>query len=1475
MPVIDPQYTPRPRPKPRRREIYGPPVPLPSITRSPFERPLAPQRYEARARVRSARRALPPLTLAAPPVVVEPRRAPSGDRPLTRAEIHGFLTSTSRVTQAARGQIVGSIRRQVADTRGADRVRALDRVVDEIRHDPRLRGTRRAIRYYTALEQGIARQQDPTRVLRPGPTPRKIRLGVGPLSLATINTTAGARTARNVFAAVAPGLQGDAPTRQFARNALKDVGALGAAPFIGAYQTALVGRDVVTGHPVRAGKRVYELGKGVAEQTVEDWSHPGRYFREHPGFFALDLLALETGVGRGLGAAARGLGKKGAPGWRGAAARAGSTERLPIALEDDLAGGVYHRRPYSKDVFRAMAQRARDRSREVIYDAEGRPVAVRPRQQIFRDERERLNKRTANLRAGRHIAGERLGRDIADRAFRVPGAGRALGRRIAGRLPGERVVESLPGVRGRYARDIVSLVTRGTILTGEHFEKNLEDYVKRVKAHLAEHDDQVAKTGHSTVYHDEDEVKRARDVVKAGEAVLGSPKAMAQAEQIVQAGTEAGRRLVAGEREVVERTRDVPEQMQRARLIEPAAVHMGARHYTVAEHRALERAALATEKDAAEAHRQAKTPTDRKAALDALNAAREHRIAVSGRDPVGVRSHEAAKTAHTAAGQRHTQAQHAEQSAQRRVQALVDRHKSERGREAWQGGPVAAYHVGGKRYVLFKDAVEYARAHGLNPRKDIQRVATTAAEARRVGELSQARRALRTATDRRKQAAKDLRNAELHLGRNPMPATRAALRHGPENPSGKTPGSFLPTREIEDFLRSKGRDPETVAWLPGHTQRSFFHQAFRVEQSRKTLAKPAEGTRTGALHLKGGTETSAEILRAAGIRQATILNHARHIDSFLGEHGMRHPAWGKAQRGEQLTRHEQKVVDEGGYWNSKDALTAIDRARARGQRLAAVRAYPTRLSEADQELIRSDLQNPGAMDSVADRLLNNRFLTEEELKKTSGKARNLLLVNGDMMDTMRAHLTPRGELTRWGNMLNRMFRYAVLPQPRWLTGNNVEPMLVRMPGAGSGVNVFGMAADLRAESQILAAAKRSPDPEIRAQAEQYEAHNRNGLLYGNRSVGIHTTIEDYPGLAKIYSRIVARSPAVGHMLDISGMVLGKLFRALVKPLDFIFNINSALEHVYSRAAQGRSMRRELQRMTGSWAKTAWVGREAAEQAAAGMFNTAKQFQFLRESEELLGKYGNYGPKMRRVIQTIAPFLPWMLSAVRFVYWTMPIHRSAQTAFFVRVSRLVGEEWQQEHAAVPPGSLKYAIPTKGGGWLDLARYTPWGATIPITQGDYAGVVNQFFPQIRGAAEAISGRDPFGREIRINGAPPNGWQKLGIALNQVFEATAPYVSTIRRLREHGETSQPGSNVLFPKTKPGTSHGMSAVSRTFDPFRPTYLTAGGAVNSADLPTGGGGRPANRTEALMQALSQAQAQGPAGGVSEDRLDELLRGRP
>jgi hypothetical protein len=141
-------------------------------------------------------------------------------------------------------------------------------------------------------------------------------------------------------------------------------------------------------------------------------------------------------------------------------------------------------------------------------------------------------------------------------------------------------------------------------------------------------------------------------------------------------------------------------------------------------------------------------------------------------------------------------------------------------------------------------------------------------------------------------------------------------------------------------------------------------------------------------------------------------------------------------------------------------------------------------------------------------------------------------------------------------------------------------------------------------------------------------------------------------------------------------------------------------------------------------------------------------------------------------------------------------------------------------------------------------------------------------------ALQGKDPFGNDLK---APPSASNPQGtvtslpakgaVAANSLAEALVPYLAQIRRLREHGETGYSTSNVIHPKTKPGTSHGMSAAYRTLYPFRPTYLRAGGGGSVRLAPSA----PASASERALE----RRAQRVAGAASRQAgVEEALQRR-
>lgn len=1448
-----------------RRRVRREPTPAPRGVTGAFggassQRPFAGQQAAAARTTERARERLPRATIAVPPIIANP---------------------TVRQIRAAKAQLVRSVRTAVGTGGTAhDRRARHDALLHDIATDPRYAAARRSINHWTQAE---ARLIDPTRrvdTVKAGPAPKRARLGVGPLNLGTVNVTAATEAARHAVESATPGLQvGDGPG-QFARNALKDVGTLAEAPFVGAVGIAGLGADVVTGHPERAARKAAAFGKGVVESTVQEVKHPEQAFLEHPLLTTLDFAGLASVGGRVAGAVARGAGSTvEAAGVRGSLARAGSTVRPPLALTDE-PGGPIKQRTYSKDLTRKRAQVAADRRREPLTHPDGTVVTVHDRGHevpVLRSrtrstvrhpavgERAALQDSRGDVVASRANMRERLVREQAGAESKVQSPSGAAAANMRARI--ERGAQRVLGVSGRDARDLVQLAVEGTIRSAEHFTEDLRQRRADLERAWSSHD------ARDPTFADLAEMRANRDQAALIDRVLASPKATRQAQKIMQSGMEHGGRLVAREAEAHRRglfTRPA-EALERRRLMPTAITHMGARHFSEAEHQAMERAARADEARAAEeVHRIPSGPAHDQAEA-AYVGARARRIAVSGRDPERVAAHEDAVDAVHDARDRLQRAVRAQTQAEGRVQRLTGATAVHRGQDA-QRAPVAAYYVGDHRFVRLADAVKHARAEGLNPRSAVRRVATSAAEARRVGELSSARRAARAALTHRRAAEKQLRLAEHAVRANPMPATRAGLRYGERSAElghDRLPGESLPTADIREHLTDHGRDPETIAYLP-HVSKALGARAFHAPLrpgTRGTL-DAAEGS-TGELYSRGAAHVSADLIHEQGVRQATALTKADEVDALVAEHGLKHPAFAKSARGEKLTDAERAIVDERGYWTAKEAADTASRlsrdtATGRpvlevgGDRFVPMRAFGAKLSEEAKAAIDGEWGGPAGMESLGERLLNDRIVQPEDF--ADGHARNVVLVPADLVSRLEKHLRPAGELQKLAQVINRAFRLAVLPQPRWIAGNFIEPFFVRLAVVGSGVNVFGLAVDLRAANKVLAELRAHADshPEFARALEQVQAQQFGGLLFGGRGATVHRGLDDFPAMIAMLER-TREIPAIGQFAELTGRLLKGGARVALAPLHAIFAANRAMEMgLVDRASFGHQIRHDVQEITGSWIETLRVGQAAAEDAARGLTGTPTQERFLRAQHELLGQYDTFDPRTRAIVQSIAPFAPWAMSAARFVFWTMPAHHTALTALLIKTNEVMSKDWDAMHADAPPGGLQLAVRTDDGGFVDLARYTPWGLTGPAAEGDLGAITSQVLPQLSGAQSALEGQDPFGRELRVPRTPenPSGRatvaQKIMIALNAALESGAPYASTVRRLQEHGETAWPTSNLLHPKTKPGTGHGMSAARRTFDPFRPTYLRGGVAPVPTRAPRGGTGGGGDLPASVQRALAE-----------------------
>ena len=652
--------------------------------------------------------------------------------------------------------------------------------------------------------------------------------------------------------------------------------------------------------------------------------------------------------------------------------------RSPIATTNDpgaVKRGAYVERRASGDLTRQVFQKGRDRRREPLRDEDGKVVTVKQRGRevpVLRStpgEQRRWNKREGDFRAGRGNASERVDRELAARDVKIK------------------------GVRGRRAKDLVAMVVEGTIPGLRHeaggvWRRALPPSRSTCKDHGARLEREYTQRlkADPKGYRHSGEAALNRERVKQVQEALEHPKTMLQAEKIVAEGERIGRVLNTSEKVALRKGVLSDEQRSRRAGLIPAAIeHLGGRHFTEEEHAKLERDALVREqaaKDALVGGKSGRVPTGaRKLELQReYAAARAHRIAVSGRDPKGVEAHETAREAAQKARSTERSARSRLAALQRKRDQATAVHKGARAR----GGPQRAYVVAGRRFERRDEADAHAKKTG----RKVNTVALTREEASRTGELAKLDRAIKAVRKEAHDAGVEARKAERLSKRTPMPKQKAAVR--------TAEGKRLPDEEIEEFLRRRGRDPESVAYLPHNPPgNAAFHTELRPG-TRPVIDKAGpQGTRTGEAYRKGATEASADLIQQQGVKLATQINKAEQLDSLVRDRGMRHPAYAaivkKADEGAQLTPREKRLLDRGGYMTGKEAEEFAQRidfdtrsghhvlTATNGERLMPMRAYADRLSESTKEIIRESHQGPNGMEALGQRLLNDRVLSPADL----------------------------------------------------------------------------------------------------------------------------------------------------------------------------------------------------------------------------------------------------------------------------------------------------------------------------------------------------------------------------------------------------------------------------------------------------------------------------------------------------------------
>jgi len=555
-------------------------------------------------------------------------------------------------------------------------------------------------------------------------------------------------------------------------------------------------------------------------------------------------------------------------------------------------------------------------------------------------------------------------------------------------------------------------------------------------------------------------------------------------------------------------------------------------------------------------------------------------------------------------------------------------------------------------------------------------------------------------------------------------------------------GRRVPLEEIETHARKEGfsPDPAYVSHAPSKKGFVIMHEG----------GEPKIGSqrRTGDAAVQGLFEAGREGLRRTAALQVNLANAARGYRLYMKELGWR------GNDGEIVKRETYadmaKVVRE---HNATPGAT----------KMRVVRQTPF---GAKKEQIDAALD---AGDEVWAKHVNDAMA--DGVAATNGGAGPWVAIPEAAAKELEAQLNFHGSaLGKTGDQVLNVFRRTVLPfSPTWPFRNVTEGVL-RSAIAGAGPLSW-----LAGRRELKAAIASGDDAGRRAVA-MLTPGGAGGFQMRS---SIRRGYEDYEGQR---FETLARAMHKAHEAPLVGWVP----KAFVAYTDLIFTAMGKVESQFQVAMLGKAMKQEGLR-GGDIGKLAG---DALDQAGRGLLNTSDQVMLARRLYRMYGKYSGYPAATRTALSTFAPFAPWWLSAVRFVFDVLPREHPVLTGLLASVN-VATEEWREEkglepyvglfhvHPGAVPGWLEGSVPT-GGGMVQVGKGTPFS----VADDPLSGVAGMLLPQADGFVKAFQGLDWKGNRLRNeDGTPADVNTKLKTAFTDLFEQSAGPYRIIKSVADDG--------------------------------------------------------------------------------------------
>lgn len=383
----------------------------------------------------------------------------------------------------------------------------------------------------------------------------------------------------------------------------------------------------------------------------------------------------------------------------------------------------------------------------------------------------------------------------------------------------------------------------------------------------------------------------------------------------------------------------------------------------------------------------------------------------------------------------------------------------------------------------------------------------------------------------------------------------------------------------------------------------------------------------------------------------------------------------------------------------------------------------------------------------------------------------------------------------------RQFTQTVLPfSPKWLTGQAVEA------GLRSLVMGAGPTSYLRASKLIGEMERQAP-----GSGHAFLERATPGGLVGrtaSQEMSHATLADEFAGSAL--------ANVAHHLTNLGAKHGPKEVRGLFHAVTgFVFDTLNGriIEGTTQKAMLGKALK-DSPLMERS---VVGLSDKAISDAAKGLHGTDAQVQLARAVQRAYGKYANFSPELRSLVQHWTPFIPWYLNVARFLTHTLPVDHPIHAALLADTDAAT-EEWRKAHhlslhGEHVPSYLLGSAPVGNDQYVRLARYTPFGVGEDVS-GSLAGLL---LPQIDSAQMAMRGLDWTGKPLggkRSADDVPQGERSIAAAV-ALIESMVPGVA---------QTHQ-----VVKRTKQGTPL-KQAVRKQFDPFMAT-----GTPSSSSKPAPG----------------------------------------